>query len=59
MSKEFEKYIPEDVEMKENREYFNNNQPLKGGSMQKKEKQIDKLLSEKFLKEYFNKKKER
>ena len=57
MNKEFGNYTPEYVEMKENREYFNNNQPLKGGS--KKEKQIDKLLSEKFLKEYFNKKKER
>ena len=58
MSKEFEKYIPEDVEIMENNKYFNNDS-LKGGSKSRKEKEIDKLLSEKFLKEYFNKKKER
>ena len=32
MNKEFENYTPEYVEMKKNKEYFNNNQPLKGGS---------------------------
>ena len=65
MNKEFEKYIPEHVEIKENKDYFNSNNSLKGGSKQNKQKnkqknkQIDELLSEKFLKEYFNKKKER
>ena len=54
MNKEFEKYIPENVEIKEDKGYFNNNKILKGGSKKKKEKQIDKLMSKKFIKEYFN-----
>jgi len=57
MNKEFEKYIPEDKEIKENKEYFNNKKTLTGGSKQKKEKQIDKLMSKKFIKKYLNKNK--
>lgn len=48
-------YIPEHRDIKKNYEYFNGIIKQKGGK-NKKEKEIDRLLSSRFKNEYFNKK---
>lgn len=52
MNKEYYPYVPEEKEIEENNKYFNKN--TQSGGKRKKEKEIDRLMSSKFKKDYFN-----